>query len=49
MKPCKKCGGVAFHFLTCPLLNLQPGWRDRITTWTEGDSEDDDELEPAST
>jgi len=29
--PCLKCTGVnGAHFLTCPSLNLTPGWYDRL-------------------
>lgn len=41
MRPCRFCAGVAYHFLTCKLLNLRPGWQARISTWTEGDGDDD--------
>lgn len=42
MRPCKFCAGVAYHFLTCRLLHLQPGWQERMSTWTEVTDEDEE-------
>lgn len=43
MKICKKCTGRGVHFLTCPKVNLKPGWLERLAEANEIE-EDDDEL-----